>query len=56
MAYIMSMEKETKTPEIALPECPECFGTGCLHIHDYMIDEPCEYCGGTGFDDEETEE
>ena len=31
-------------------ECTECLGTGCKHVHDYMIDEPCENCAGTGMD------
>ena len=31
-------------------ECTECLGTGCKHVHDYMVDEPCENCAGTGMD------
>ncbi len=31
-------------------ECTECLGTGCKHVHGYMVDEPCENCGSTGMD------
>jgi DnaJ-class molecular chaperone len=30
--------------------CPYCDGTGCEHVEDYMIDEPCDHCAGEGID------
>jgi hypothetical protein len=33
-------------------ECTHCIGTGCKHVHDYMIDEPCDNCSGTGMNPE----
>lgn len=30
--------------------CPACNGTGCQHIGETMIDEPCPECAGEGTD------